>query len=282
GFTTTDVLNGGKIGTVLGFNQGYLQSKGEQGEVKPLEKLKNSIQGNNDQHVVVLSVGGNDFRVLLHNPVGLLWAIPSVQKRYLEIVDKIQEINVKVKLMLMFQYQTDAINDRPYYIHTVLGAVGYFAIIVNGVALGFLLAVSGNLIRGTVSVSRGLTYVGLTSIASYAFSRVIPLKVTIGMLKGQHAGVTVMGAMMERLYRPILERAKKDKLQVIDLPNTLNPFYKNYVYCIEPNKVGGEGIAKTIAKAIKTEANESKLWRGEKEPVSNDPKMWRVIYPDRN
>ena len=77
--------------------------------VKPLEKLQEQIQKNSKAyHYVVLSVGGNDFRENLLNPIKLIKEIPSIQKRYLKIVKTIKNLNGRdIKPILMFQYRTD-------------------------------------------------------------------------------------------------------------------------------------------------------------------------------
>lgn len=64
GFTTKDVLNGGQVGSVLrGFPElaQYVvaRNKTKFEHVKPLETLRESIDGNKDAtHFVVISVGG--------------------------------------------------------------------------------------------------------------------------------------------------------------------------------------------------------------------------------
>lgn len=72
GFTTHNVLNGGHVGAVLGYNRNYLEArlgKGETEFVKPLDRLREKVSSNpRATHYVVISVGGNDFRVLLFQP----------------------------------------------------------------------------------------------------------------------------------------------------------------------------------------------------------------------
>src|SRR5258708_6798263 len=91
GFTTESLLSGDTVGRVFRESPGYLAKRGVSGFIKPLERLKAEIDGRpNDIHYVLLSVGGNDFREKLANPVSMLMDIPNVHKRYMQIVDTIK------------------------------------------------------------------------------------------------------------------------------------------------------------------------------------------------
>ena len=55
---------------------------------------------------------------------------------------------------------------------------------------------------------------------------------------------------METFYQPMLQRAREDKIPILDLPNTFNPSARLYTAGIEPNKAGGALIAEGLAHII--------------------------------
>lgn len=137
GFTTKSVLGVDKVGRVLGIQPSrplnlketaYLKNRGMQPqassyEVRPLEQLKKFIMKQSDQeHYVVVSVGGNDFRELLSQPSKILAEIPAFQKRYLEILSQIRSLKGRVKPILLFQYRVDSGSDH-YGIYQTLGNI---------------------------------------------------------------------------------------------------------------------------------------------------------------
>jgi hypothetical protein len=132
GFTTNSLLNGDTIGSVLPggkTKKDYmgLRQKRSEAFIKPLDKLKASIEKAPEaEHRVVLSVGGNDFRVLLREgPQKLLGEIPNVQNRYLKVVEEIKKIQGKVKIILCFQYKTVADKNQDHYrIYPIMAQIG--------------------------------------------------------------------------------------------------------------------------------------------------------------
>ena len=301
GFTTSSVLNGGAIGKVLpGYSslttkiRAYLQIKKvnltQSNFVHPLNDLKRSIElYRNSTHYVVISIGGNDFRERLHNPIGLLKEIPRVHERYLRILEEVKGIKDRdIRPILMFQYRLDANNDC-YYIYRILKGIGIVAAAVQSLCLAGIAASAISVRAGKINMRLGLIF-GLISATFLALStRIMPLKVTKGILSGQEIGMTVLGALMEMFYRPILAQAKKDKLPILDLPNTFHPYDNLYVCQIEPGKEGGTLIAEGISHIVKrhrfytsSSMIYSKRISTEYTAIENrDPAKWQVHYPSK-
>lgn len=254
GFTTKNVLEGGRVGEVLGFNSHYLSarlnSKSAQ-FVKPLENLQRKVsEGGAATHFVVISVGGNDFRVLLLQPWKLLAEIPHVQKRYLEIVQSVQALGENVKPIFMFQYRTDA-RSRPYRICTLLGALGYLAATINTVVIGTMVYAAYQITKNKVSHFASFGKLFLGSAFLFLSHRQLSLRVTKEIFVGKQAGLAVFGACLERLYQPILKKAKEDNIPVLDLPNLFNPLDPTLYKCeIEPSLKGGTLIAANLAEMV--------------------------------
>ena len=247
GFTTESVLHGDRVGSVLpqmgNTKRDYLQEKilGRALDVQPLADLKREVEGKPDAtHYVLLSVGGNDFRVRLGNPIELLSEIPKVQERYLEIVKQIQDLKGRdVRPILMLQYRPDARNDN-YGIYTILRWVGRIAVAVNTLCIA------------TIALMRtGVIAVLLSGTIFALGSRAIPLKVTKEAFMGHDIAIAMIGALLEKFYAPILERAKEDRIPVLDLTNTFDPYQPLYDSGIEPGLLGGVLIAKGIEHIVK-------------------------------
>ena len=67
-------------------------------------------------------------------------------------------------------------------------------------------------------------------------------------IPGPGTGQEKLQKLMERIYCPIIEMAKKHCLAIIDLPRTFNPSDETlYRLQIEPSKKGGELIAKVVS-----------------------------------
>lgn len=245
GFTTESVLDGDTIGAVLprmGQRKSrYLQEKGGPGPVHPLNKLRNAVQKEPDAlHYVVISVGGNDFRVNLINPIRMFRDIPQVQKRYQQIVEQVRSLGRSIRPILMFQYRTDAKCD-PYYIYTVTKLIGTVASVIH-------IASSAVIALGVV-FSRPLA--AAAGVGGLYFGRKIaPLSITKDMLLEKNGGVAMLGALMDRFYQPILAYAKKEKIPVLDLPHTFDPYKPLYESGIEPNEAGGALIAEGLHHII--------------------------------
>jgi hypothetical protein len=107
GFTTSSVLNGDGVGRVFsirpnGFitdnQRTYLRDRNIDLDsrsyfVHPLNDFKKHVNNNpNATHYVVISMGGNDFRERLGNPLAMLKEIPNVHQRYLQILYHLSKI----------------------------------------------------------------------------------------------------------------------------------------------------------------------------------------------
>ncbi len=290
GFTTKSVLNGGLVGAVLPEGPrkvAYLKHKALLNPyVNPMFELQRKITEAPDvTHAVVLSVGGNDFRENLMNPWRLLKDIPEIQKRYLQIVRTIKGMRGREILpILMFQYRTDVNND-PYHIYPIFKAIGTAALIVQ-LASCILLTAPLFLLAGKISllVSGLLFAAGATGV--YYSAKVLPFSATKEIFSGKEIGMTLLGHLMRSFYQPILEYAQKERIPVLDLPNTFNPHQNLYTSGIEPNKNGSQLIAQGL-EHILVEHNfqkESMLYaRSNQEPSytgkPNNPTAWEVEYP---
>jgi hypothetical protein len=255
GFTTKSVLNGDRVGAVLPRSGNrfslYTQKKAQpENFVLPLEKLQQKISENPDiPHYVVLSVGGNDFRENLGTPWRLLTEIPHVQARYLQIVEKIKGLQGRdIRPILMFQYRTDA-NQDPYLIYSIFRVIGIAAIALQVISLTFLTTPVW-IAAGKISLIAG-GVIFLSGAAGLHLSRkALPFSAVKDVFFGKKISLAVFGALLHVFYQPILERAKKDKIPILDLPNTFDPHQKLYTSGIEPNKEGGELIAQGIESII--------------------------------
>lgn len=255
GFTTTNVLHGGQVGEVLRYNTNYLTARlGKKSSefANPLENLKRKVSSSSDAtHYVVISVGGNDFRVLLLQPWKLLAEIPHVQERYMEIVRQIQAIKGDIRPIFMFQYRTD-VRSRPYCICTILGVLGYIAAAINTLAVGTLFYSAFQLTKNRVSTAVGIGKMFVAAAFLYLSHRQLSVRVTKEIFTGKQAGLAVFGAAMERLYQPMIKKAKEDNIPILDLPNLFNPMDPTLYKCeIEPSREGGRFIAEQLAGIIK-------------------------------
>lgn len=278
GFTTRDVLGQGVVGNVLfghdangtitsGKLGSYVQHKYLQDcssltftsrlySISPLARLKQDVEQHPSvKHFVVLSVGGNDFREQLLNPIGLLMSVTRVQRQYLQILDKLQAMKTETKAditpILMFQYPLDVNNDV-YRIYTILGIVAKSIaalqiVTVAGSAAAALLSLAGKVSKKWAAV--GFVGAFMTCLLT---TRAVPFKVTVDTLKGKNAALSCLGAFLEKFYKPIFERAKKDKTIILDLPNIFDPHDSSlYLSQIEPSQRGGALIGEGLAELIK-------------------------------
>lgn len=256
GFTTQSVLEGDRIGWVLPHDHHayvwYMNKKNPSGNssVHPLQELQESIQKAPDaHHYVVLSVGGNDFRANLANPLALLQEIPQIQERYLQIVEKLKGLEGRnIHPILMLQYKTDAQND-PYWVYTVTGLLGTIAVIAHLACFALmtapLWALAGSISGVTAAILTAIGAVGL-----YFSHSAVSLSVTKNVLLGTRPSIAMLGGMMERFYRPILAEADKAGIPILDLPNTFNPYQPLYDHGIEPSAEGAALIAEGIDAII--------------------------------
>lgn len=258
GFTTQDVLNGGQVGSVLSVFSNLTQyvaarNKTKFEHVKPLETLKASIDGDKDAtHYVVISVGGNDFRVKLLQPWALLSEISAVQQRYLQILDQVQGMGDRnVVPILMFQYRTD-LQDRVYGIYTIFKGLGLLVATLNTIAMGVIGYAGYRWITGKISRMVGLRNMFLGAVFLYFSHRQLSLKFMADMTT-KHTGLAVFENSLNRLYAPMIERATRERIKIIYSHETLDPHNpQHYMSDIEPSPEGGEVIAKRIAEAVRS------------------------------
>ncbi len=291
GATTRTVLGGGWIGGVLPHDdpvfETYMKEKAPNGQaVYPLKDLKKKISENPNitQHVVI-SVMGNDFRVNLLNPWRLISDIPQIQERYCQIVESVKSLSGRVRPILVFQYLTDAKNDR-YGIYVIFGLIGVLAVLVHLTCIALLTApiwaLGGSISALTAGIATGIGALGL-----YGSHRIIPLSVTKKVLMGNRFSLSLITEMMQRFYQPILELAKKEHIPILDLPNTFNPYASLYDSGIEPNKRGGQLIAEGIDHIVTQHdfSGESKLYSkpsgaaGYSGVENQNPAEWEVRMP---
>jgi len=291
GFTTRSVLEADYIGRVLPdwpSKSTYMEEKlpaSEHSRVYPLNQLKGHVEKHKDQkHVVVLSVGGNDFRENLRNPLKLLRDIPHVQERYLKIAQRLKEMNVEPILML--QYRTDA-NDDPYLIYPLMTGLGVLALTINLFCMSLLTAPLWAL-AAKVTATKATIAFSVGALGLYGSQKIVPLSFTKNALRGRNIGISFLGSLMEVFYRPILEQALKDQLPVLDLPNTFNPKRPLYTCGIEPSEEGAKLIAEGISHIIAKREPEAKstLYSkpdGADSYISSDnvPEDWKVEYPQK-
>jgi hypothetical protein len=257
GFTTSSVLNGDYVGRVLFFNsyvinevnKTYLIDRGieptsESYFVQPLDQFKKSVNENpHATHYVVISVGGNDFRERLGNPLAMLREIPSVHQRYLQILNEVKSLKDRdIRPILMFQYRLDVHHDR-YKIYTILKRVGLVFCTIQSLSFLGIAASTMALVAKKIDRRLGLGALLLSSAFLYLSRLVVPLKVTKGILSGERASMATLGGLLETFYKPILAQAKADGIPILDLPNTFNPNDSSlYIAQIEPSQKGGELI----------------------------------------
>lgn len=259
GFTTKSLLEGGTVGSVLP-GQGnrfrvYLKEKLPQGNekrvVQPLQELEEDVRQNGEAvHYVVISVGGNDFRENLLDPIGLLKDVPAVQERYLAIAKRVVALGSNVRPVLMFQYRTAASND-PYHIYKILGAIGLLAMFIQGVCLSILAFQGLKLTTGRVSIFARSVFMAIAATILILSAFIVPLKVAKGILLGKNPGIVTIGALMEKFYRPILAYAQEARIPILDLPNSFNPREDLYISGIEPNAIASQRIGLALAEIIR-------------------------------
>jgi hypothetical protein len=297
GFTTSSVLNGGEVGSVLSIfhcynnthterQRAYLTAKeiGSNAEsyfVKPLEDLQNSVKENaNAIHYVVISVGGNDFRERLNDPIKLLDEVPKIQARYLTILENVKNLERSIRPILMFQYRLDAKNDH-YIIYTILRPVGMVAVAINCLCIAGMGTAAAFLYGRKPHKIAGIVFFLLSAAILNVSTRIVPFKVTKAVLGSQEIGMATLGSLMEKFYQPILVQAKRDGIPILDLPNSFDPYDETlYLSQIEPSAKGSKLIAKGIKEIIDDYvADESRIYtiipKGSTSVV-NDPAHWKV------
>lgn len=264
GFTTSTVLNGGHVGWPRSVKStpilyAYIKDRVVDADansyrVNPLKQLQQSVNENQKaNHYVVISVGGNDFRELLINPIRLLRflrQVTRIQDRYLQILREVKAINTNVKPILMFQYRFDATKD-PYKIYLILKIITVFSAAINSLCILGMGASFMSLVAKKISLQFGLSFFIGCGIGLGLSHSIIPLKITKDVFMGRNDGVETLGALMKFFYGPILRQAKKDRIPILDLPNTLNPYDESlFISQIEPSAKGGALIAQGISHIV--------------------------------
>ncbi len=293
GFTTQSVLGQDHIGAVLpsgAAKDAYMKEKATHGHlVSPLKDLQKKISEKpNATHYVAISVGGNDFRVNLHNRWRLIRDIPQIQKRYLQIVEKVKNLQGRdIRPLLIFQYRTDA-NQDPYLIYSVLGILGTVAVVTHLTCFALLTAPIW-ILAGKVSALTGGLITLAGAVGLYGSKKIVPLSVTKNVLLGRKISMSMLGGMLESFYRPILKLAKKERIPILDLSNTFNPYKNLYTCGIEPNEAGGKLIADGIDHIVSKHdfSGESVLYSKKDEKsgfmgkANRNASDWQVVYPSR-
>ena len=214
--------------------------------------------------------------------------IHAIQQRYINIVNIIKTLGDRdIKPILMFQYRTDAVNDA-YSIYTVLKVIAVAALIVQ---IGSFAALTAPIwvTSGAISMLAAGIIFTLGAMGLYLSTNLLPVSTLVDVLRGRNIGLLCIGALLKKFYRPILEKAKKDNLPILDLSNTFNPNDTSlYDHGIEPGKAGGALIAEGIHHIVANHdfTKESKLYSksdGEDSYKAKDniPKEWYVEYPSR-
>jgi lysophospholipase L1-like esterase len=123
GFTTKNMLEGAvpHISYRVRLNDDPFPI--EEGEVfEPLKELKKLHEKERVTHII-LSVGGNDVRVILNRMEKLLSVFPTFQKNYEEIVNELLSITPNV--IVMTQYRPSFHQDRHYRVYQAMKSIPF-------------------------------------------------------------------------------------------------------------------------------------------------------------
>ena len=123
GFTTSDVLNGA-------FPSISIQQRTKTGDpfplqngiFSPLEQLEELHKQFPVSHVI-LSVGGNDIRVILHKIQNLLAVLPQFTQNYEEIVKRLLKITPNI--IFMTQYRPSSSQDHFYHVYEAMKSIPF-------------------------------------------------------------------------------------------------------------------------------------------------------------
>ncbi|MGD2169405.1 MAG: hypothetical protein PVI40_04100 [Chlamydiota bacterium] len=292
GFTTEDVLglrlrNVGSVLPPWGIKfQTYINHKcpSVHRRVHPLKQLEKKLP-HEGKHYVVISVGGNDFRENLTNPFRLIKDISKVQSRYLQIVENVQGLstgNRQVYPILMFQYRTDA-NHDVYSIYKLFGVVGTVAFAVNTLCTA-LIAAPAVQVSSISKVSKAVCS-AIGSFGLYLSNKVVPLSVSRDIVSLKKPSMSLFGALLQKFYQPMLAKAREDRIPVLDLPNTFNPYENLYISGIEPSEKGSKLIAEGVAHIVQNHDFEgsSRIYAKRDENYTSLPitRGWTVKYPEQ-
>lgn len=294
GFTTRSVLGQDTVGRVLHGRSTYSDymitktGRSEPSQVRPLDELEVSIQKDSGAtHYVALSVGGNDFRENLFKPWNFIKEIPAIQKRYLQIIERINQFN-NIRPIILLQYRTDTTDDV-YGVYQLLGYIGRIAAVVHGVCISVLGLTVTALLAKVISTPAAIAIGTFSVLLGAATHYIVPLNVSVDILRSKkEPGLAVIGSLIKKFFAPVIAQAHKDKIPLLDLSNTFNPRDGTlYVSGIEPSKAGGALIAEGIAHVIENHNYEqqSKIytkWNTEDDYTGKDNdggSGWEVVYP---
>jgi len=174
-------------------------------------------------------------------------------------------------------------------LHTIFGVLGAVAVATH---LAFFALTTAPLwfLAGQISG----TVAAITMIAGvaglYGSSRIVPLSVTKNILLGGKISMSFFSGMLESFYQPMLEKARQERIPILDLPNTFNPYDPLYTCGIEPNEKGGALIAEGVHHIVTQHdfSGESKLYSkpiGSSHfvrKVNRNPSDWQVAYASQN
>jgi multisubunit Na+/H+ antiporter MnhG subunit len=216
--------------------------------------LETEIQKHSDaKHYVVVSVGGNDFRnPLLLSPWNFLHKISTVQSNYLQILGQVQAIQGRnVVPILMFQYRTN-FQDDGYKIYATFKRFGLVMAKLNICAMGLIGYAAYSWCAGKVSRTVGLGGVFLGGVFLYLSHRQLSIRFMVDMVT-EDTGLVVFQTLLNRFYAPIIARAGRDQIPIIQSNETLDPNRsEHYINSIEPSEEGGKVIAQKIAEVIRS------------------------------
>jgi len=260
GFSGSSVLSGDIVGKTI---HDYMREKAQGSRfIQPLEILQAKISENpKANHYVVISLEKR--------------FTPSTApiNQYLEIVDRVQKMGGKPILMLA--YRPEATNDHER-IYSTLAFFGGVVALVNAACIVYLGRFGMQTLVHRVSPSDFSIIVAITTAVIVAGTFEL---FGSGRIRAQvqHPGMMMMKFIIEARYRPILERAKKDQLPIIDLPNTFDPYKTElYISGSEPSKKGGALIAKAICQAVQDEHHDDSYIYTDQGYSINNPTEWCI------
>jgi len=255
GFNVASVLVGDTIGKKIlpgRVSNDYARAKVIDTDfVKPLEILKAKIsESPQAKHFVVIGFSHH------------------VEPHYLEIVDRVKRMGGKPILII------PNLSPATSPIYTKVGIIGGFIALVSAVCLAYLARFVMHIVMNKVNLHSRSTIFAIIAVLILLSQ----LPITYRIAQGQHPGMAMAKIAVQRLSKPILAYAKKDKLTMIDLPNTFDP-YQTELYCSSGafSKQGGALIAKAICHAIaRDESNDSSYIYTDKGRSINNPREWYI------
>jgi hypothetical protein len=235
---------------------------------RPLQNLRESIFSEPDaRHVVVISVGLS------------AWGAGLINCE--KIVNSVKGMGAQP--ILIFQYRPESTDQ----VYSNLEKIGCLFAVIHSLLIATTLIAGRALLQQKIGMVAGGALMLISAVFLYFSTRIIPLKVTRGVISGQRPGMTMMGILMERLYRPILEMANKKKLAVLDLTNIFNPNDSSlYVEGIVPSAIGGKLIVVQLSRLLILWSSRRSVivtgQRGRELSTGNSfPNKWTVEYPSK-